>query len=674
MYDIFHLPEDFLTRKYSEKEKNEFDQQIHNFVQGRTQQLTEDLTEKQKKKVDRWYGPNFGVTEDHDKVFGKSVDRIYLPYDTSKDEPTTSENYHSVPEMRNMPGIPIHHTILNALTSKGYKVDDYSTGLTYHQDEPKRKLKITAALQKIGIADQQTMGHRSKDGNPLTYAQAYAADPVRAAAKKDKQIVITRNPYDVAGMSTNRGWTSCMNLEQGSNRHYVKHDIAQGTLTAYLCTKDDDGIHRPIGRINLKRFEHLSSRHAIYRPEDAHYGSIPTSFPQRVHEWAQQNYPEKDAGIYMKHVDLYNDDGKNVHTHKLHELDPESALHKHTEDAVHRAVSELYEKPYDEKGFHDYGDNHDEVNTVMSKYHQQLTDKQHAHSVIHWTADHSYNSDGEQPKSLYDVHFTPRHSDEMLHAFATDAVGTSRVKKGIAEFTPHDSMIALDKIHAAIKGSEDEEHQHLKDVHGDLIDHIYKQQSAEWTPVKEHIVDHMLEDKNRDYYVNHRDYNVMENTSQHMRKHYLPEMSTQPRKIQRLLDLESEHTDMQALGEARPVEHIARHADAKLAHHVLLEHPDADLNREHFAKSLNENPNGEHIQHTLLDPMYFSGSHDEDYEAAHHDSIAYLAKHTKHRSVFDRIKSRATQDLAHEPFIKKALNSNTHFGQSQHMEHYLRWL
>lgn len=671
MYDIFKLPENFLTHKYTEQEKSNFDQAIDNFVSGRTQQITEDLTDKQKKKVSG-FSAQWDSHEAHDKIFGKGIDRITLPYDTSNDEPTTTENYHRVPEMRNMPGSPIHRAILGALKSNGYKVDNYETGLAYHESDPKRKLKIPAVLQKIGIADKETGMHRSKKGDLLTYSQAYAADPVRAAAKKDKQIVITRNKYDVAGMSTGRGWTSCMNLEQGSNRRYVKNDIEQGTLTAYLCTKEDNGISHPIGRVNLKRFEHLSTKHAIYKPEDSTYGTIPTNFHKKVSEWSDQHYPEKDAGIYMKHADLYNDDGKDTITHKLHELDPEKDLHRLTEDAVHGAVSQVYERDYNKHD--DYIDSHKKIDDTINTYHQNLTDKQHAHSVIHWTADHSYAHDGDKPKELDSIAVNPRNSDEFLHNYATDAVGTTRVKKGISEFTPHDSMIALDKIHNAIKGSEEDEHEHLKDIHGDVIDHVFKQSGHEWQPIKEHIVNHLLEPKNKDYYVGNRDYNIVENSSNHMQKNYLPQLSTNPRKIHRLLDLENEETSEQSLSNTTAVSHIARHADAKLAHHVLLDHPDGELQNEHFVKELNENPNGEHISHTLLNPMYFTGGSDGDHEIRHHDAIAYLAKHTKHKSVFDRIKSRVGQDLADEPFIKKAMNLNQHFGQQQHMEHYLRWL
>lgn len=670
MYDIFKLPENFLTHKYTEQEKADYDQAIDNFVAGRTQQLTEDLTDKQKKKVSG-FTPNWGVHEAHDKIFGKGVDRIYLPYDTSNDEPVTTENYHRVPEMRNMPGMPNHVAILSVLKTNGYKVDDYATGLTHHESDPKRKMKIPAALQKIGVADKETGAHRNKNGDPLTFSQVYAADPVRAAAKKEKQIVITRNKYDVAGMSTGRGWTSCMNLEQGSNRRYVKNDIEQGTLTAYLCTKEDNGISKPMGRVNLKRFEHIGTKHAIYKPEDSVYGTIPSNFHKKVSEWAEQNYAPKDAGIYKKHEDLYNDDGNDIMTHKLHELDPEKDLHKLTENVAHNAANAEYDRDFNK--FYDE-DPHQNIANAISNYHDKLTDKQHAHSVIHWTADHSYANDGARPKDLYEIEPSPSHSDDFLHHYATEAVGTTRVKQGISEFTPHDSMIALGKIHDAIKGTEDEEHEHLKDVHGDLIDHVFKQTGHEWEPVKEHIVGHLLEPKNKDYYIGNRDYNMFDNGSIHMQKHYLPELSKNPRKIHRLLDLEKEETDEQSMGNSTAVGHMARHADAKLAHHVLFEQEDGELNNEHFVKELNDNPKGEQISHTILNPMYFGDKHDENYGIRHHDAIAYLAKHTKHKSVFDRIKSRVTQDLADEPNIRKALNVNKHFGQLQHMEQYLRWL
>jgi len=388
MYSIFKLPDDFLNRDYTDIEKESFDRQINEYLMGKSGPIYEDLTPAQKNKVSKWYTHD-SAQKAHDAVFGKDVERLHLPYDTSQDEPVTTENYHRNPIIRNVDGKPIHRTILGTLKGNGYVVEDYETGLTHHESDPKRKLKISSVLSSLGIAKEKAIGHYTKNGDTMTYEQAYAADPVRAAAKKDKQIIITRNKYDVAGMSTGRGWSSCMNLKDGSNRHYVRHDINQGTLTAYLCTTDDNGIHHPIGRVNLKKFEHVTTGHIIYRPEDNVYGTVPTKFQEKVNDWASRVYPEKDAGIYQKDIDLYDDDGNSSHFVRLHELDPEKNLHKMVTGIVDTTRAEYERKHEDSKN--EYIEPWDDVATErLTKFNQSLTPVQKAHSAIHWLADSSY--------------------------------------------------------------------------------------------------------------------------------------------------------------------------------------------------------------------------------------------------------------------------------------------
>ena len=67
-------------------------------------------------------------------------------------------------------------------------------------------------------------------------------------------IIISRHPYDIAGMSTGRGWRSCMHLEDGQFNEYVPQTIAAGGLIAYLCNEDDKNIKNPKGRVLIKPF------------------------------------------------------------------------------------------------------------------------------------------------------------------------------------------------------------------------------------------------------------------------------------------------------------------------------------------------------------------------------------------------------------------------------------
>ena len=49
---------------------------------------------------------------------------------------------------------------------------------------------------------------------------------VAASLETEYLMVISKHPYDIGGMSTNRSWTSCMNLRGGENSNYVPIDIS----------------------------------------------------------------------------------------------------------------------------------------------------------------------------------------------------------------------------------------------------------------------------------------------------------------------------------------------------------------------------------------------------------------------------------------------------------------
>ena len=100
--------------------------------------------------------------------------------------------------------------ISDHLKSIGYEVEDYIKGLAYKSDNPKRKIKIGKLLNK----SNQTFFHYFQN------------DPVRQSTKSEFMVVISRHPYDIAGMSTNRGWESCMRLPDpdAPNRREIDYD------------------------------------------------------------------------------------------------------------------------------------------------------------------------------------------------------------------------------------------------------------------------------------------------------------------------------------------------------------------------------------------------------------------------------------------------------------------
>ena len=160
--------------------------------------------------------------------------------------------------------------IQNALSEKGYEVQDYKAGLAKEKNG-KRIMKIGKLL-------------------PPDLQQKFANDKSRQA-QDEYMVVISRHPYDIAGMSTDRGWVSCMNLRDGINRHYVAVDVKEGTIIAYLVKTTDIDIKNPVGRISIKPFIELNTREIVFGAEDRVYGTDVPGFKKTVVNWV--NYTNK---------------------------------------------------------------------------------------------------------------------------------------------------------------------------------------------------------------------------------------------------------------------------------------------------------------------------------------------------------------------------------------------
>jgi hypothetical protein len=174
----------------------------------------------------------------------------------------------------------------------GYEIHDYTAGLA-------KSLK-TGRIIRIGklITDPDLI-------------KRFANDPARSGSNtqnKEYRIIISRHPYDIAGMSTNRGWSSCMNINVGSNRKYVAVDVKEGTIIAYLVKRDDNNIERPVARVLIKPF--INSRKDVALGVNGIvYGTAPPWFANTVVEWANNiNKSRKLKGIFSLHPDMYNDD------------------------------------------------------------------------------------------------------------------------------------------------------------------------------------------------------------------------------------------------------------------------------------------------------------------------------------------------------------------------------
>ena len=299
-------------------------------ITGYNDLLNEELNDYQKEVVDSW-GANTKAKKISKNAIPKGEDRTYIPLEHPDD---------------NKPVEP-HPDVKAHLEKHGYKITDYKGNKAV---EPKygREIRIGKALNATGA---------SKD-----LMDTFNNDPKRAASNSGKLgVVISRHPHDVAGMSTDRGWRSCMKMGKTGNKydsdagqfsHYLKHDVKQGTHVAYLVHEHDKEAKQPLARIALKPFESEDKKDTILRPEDKTYGTSDSAFGHTVKKWAETNFPAKDDKIYRKNTKLYDDDNKGTVASTNTLLKSKSYMDRadafNNSDITHEHITHGLNDPYEE--------------------------------------------------------------------------------------------------------------------------------------------------------------------------------------------------------------------------------------------------------------------------------------------------------------------------------------
>jgi len=161
-----------------------------------------------------------------------------------------------------------------------------------------------------------------------------AADPARDFSADTKgtglMVVISRDPVDIATMSTNRKWNSCMALEYGpydpeTGKHktqtpggfsvYVPNAVRYGGLVVYCTDSKDVTVDRPRSRLSLVPFVNVKDkRDIVLMPSTANYGSPPAGFMDLVYHFLDVvntgnkggMYKAPPFGFYLKDLDSTN--------------------------------------------------------------------------------------------------------------------------------------------------------------------------------------------------------------------------------------------------------------------------------------------------------------------------------------------------------------------------------
>lgn len=204
--------------------------------------------------------------------------------------------------------------IKQVLSAAGYDLTDYIKGYAQFtkSDKPKKQnLRIGKILSGLG---------------ETSLLELFKTDPVRNI--QNLMVVVSRHPYDLVGMSTNRGWVSCMS-EDSSNFAYVKADVHGGTIVSYLIKKSDTNIKDPLARRLFKRYE-SDSGHVYYKPAAKAYGISNEYYGitcEKIEKVLNTDAPE---GIY-KFPDhfYYNDNEASMVDTRTPETMRKAALREH---------------------------------------------------------------------------------------------------------------------------------------------------------------------------------------------------------------------------------------------------------------------------------------------------------------------------------------------------------
>lgn len=174
------------------------------------------------------------------------------------------------------------------LSNNGFSVRDYIKGIAYNY-EKNQTIKIGKVLNTLKPTETVSVTNDKGITQNLSLLDAFNVDKTREGVRSEYIVIISRHPYDIAGMSTDRGWTSCMNLRTGQYKKYVPIDIKEGTIIAYVTKKSDLNLNNPTGRILIKPFiDSLGSDRVYLVPESNCYGTNVEGFEDVVNKWVNE--------------------------------------------------------------------------------------------------------------------------------------------------------------------------------------------------------------------------------------------------------------------------------------------------------------------------------------------------------------------------------------------------
>lgn len=287
----------FLNKAGLEKESNSILDLYK--IAGYDDEWKDKIEEAAKDSIDAFY------------KFFPDGDRIYLPLKRKEVEVPTA--------------------VEQALNSLGYEITDYIEGFAEkdgrtmkigkilsrairdiekkHQkilEEYKPQFSMISGLKEKIEADKKEELHVFENA-----LNVFKNDLNRGNKQlKDLMVVISKNPHDIAKASTERRWTSCLNLGEVGGPNKIFCEVRTGGLVAYVTTTDDKEVENPIARNLIRRFVNTEGD-SFALPEESTYGTLIDGFLDVVKTWTEKINKKMNPGLYFltgtEESDTYSD-------------------------------------------------------------------------------------------------------------------------------------------------------------------------------------------------------------------------------------------------------------------------------------------------------------------------------------------------------------------------------
>lgn len=254
----------------------------------------------------------------------RSGDRLYFNLEKSEEEELQT---------------PSKDKIISYLNQANYEVVDFKEGLVRKKGD-KNIVRLGKVLTMLSKSDPEAKNLLNAYNNEKSVMALDTPD--------DYVMVISKHPYDIGGMATDRVWRSCMNLRSGEERQYVPIDIEKGTIVSYLLNKNDLNIKNPIARISIKPFISVSNKkNVLYgiEQESVKYGRQHEGYVKKLINVFDIAQKEK-TGIFKKDEKLYSDNIKRGFIANLSKEDVEKFKSKIKEFRDGLTLEKTIEKYY----------------------------------------------------------------------------------------------------------------------------------------------------------------------------------------------------------------------------------------------------------------------------------------------------------------------------------------